>query len=46
MGLTIYFISSWNVFIQTIIAIIVFGIVLLPLGLKRLKKYYAINIQE
>jgi len=46
MGLTIYFSSSWNVFIQTILAIIVFGIVLLPLGLKRLKKYYAINIQE
>ncbi|MEX0597367.1 MAG: polysaccharide biosynthesis C-terminal domain-containing protein, partial [Candidatus Paceibacterota bacterium] len=46
MGLSIYFSSNMNIFIQTIIAMSVFGIVLLPLGVKRLKKYYAINIQE
>lgn len=46
MGLAIYFSSSWNVFLQTILAIVVFGLVILPLGVKRLKKYYAINIQE
>lgn len=46
MGLAIYFSSSWNVFLQTILAIVVFGLVILPLGVKRLKQYYAINIQE
>ena len=46
MGVAIYFSSSWNVFLQTILAIVVFGLVILPLGVKRLKQYYAINIQE
>lgn len=46
MGLTIYFSSNWNIFVQTLLACLVFGIVLLPLGVKRLKHYYAINIQE
>ncbi|MEY2985855.1 MAG: hypothetical protein RJB24_84, partial [Candidatus Parcubacteria bacterium] len=46
MGISLYFSSNFNIFIQTIIAIIVFGIVLLPLGINRLKQYYAINIQE
>jgi O-antigen/teichoic acid export membrane protein len=46
MGVSLYFSSNFNIFIQTIIAIIVFGIVLLPLGINRLKQYYAINIQE
>jgi O-antigen/teichoic acid export membrane protein len=46
MGVSLYFSSSWNIFLQTILAIVVFGLVILPLGLKRLKKYYAINIQE
>lgn len=46
MGVSLYFSADFNIFIQTIIAIIVFGIVLLPLGINRLKQYYAINIQE
>jgi O-antigen/teichoic acid export membrane protein len=46
MGVSLYFSLSWNVFLQTILAIIVFGITLLPLGLNKLKQYYAINIQE
>ena len=46
MGLAIYYSSNWTIFIQTILACLVFGIVLLPLGLRRLKHYYAINIQE
>jgi O-antigen/teichoic acid export membrane protein len=46
MGFSIYFSSNLNILIQTILACLVFGIVLLPLGLRRLKHYYAINIQE
>lgn len=46
MGVSLYFSSNWNIFVQTLLACLVFGIVLLPLGLKRLKHYYAINIQE
>jgi O-antigen/teichoic acid export membrane protein len=46
MGLAIYFSSNLNIFIQTIIAMLVFGMVFLTLGVKRLKQYYAINIQE
>jgi O-antigen/teichoic acid export membrane protein len=46
MGVSIYFTQNLNIFIQTIIAMLVFGVVFLPLGLKRLKHYYAINIQE
>ena len=46
MGVSIYFTQNLNIFIQTIIAMLVFGVVFLPLRVKRLKHYYAINIQE
>lgn len=46
MGIVLYLIREWNIFFQAIIATLVFGIALLTLGISRLKKYYAINIQE
>jgi O-antigen/teichoic acid export membrane protein len=46
MGIVLYFIRDWNIFFQSIIAVLVFGITLLPLGINRIKQYYAINIQE
>jgi O-antigen/teichoic acid export membrane protein len=46
MGIVLYFIRDWNIFLQTLIAVLVFGLALLPLGFNRIKQYYAINIQE
>ncbi len=46
MGIALYFIHDWNIFLQTLIAVSVFGLSLLPLGINRIKHYYAINIQE
>lgn len=46
MGVVLYLIRDWNILIQSLIAAGVFGISFLPLGVSRLKKYYAINIQE
>jgi O-antigen/teichoic acid export membrane protein len=48
MGIVLYFMRDLNIniFFQSIIAVLVFGLTLLPLGINRIKQYYAINIQE